>query len=212
MQTIRIILLLVLPSANAIIPSFSFCPIDALPLIACNCTQTIFPPVLTSKCVAEGNSSVCDPLIQSICGTPSLSTKFDFVRILSLQFPLTVTACLDKVSLFGINLSFVNNLCFEFITPIFSFFTGFVGGLVSSNAVVQPSSSYSICNALVNGEECESCEVCDDGKGGVGVMFQCGEFQATTCTTVSTKSLPTSTKESSRVDAIVSSLAIEVTA
>jgi hypothetical protein len=195
---------LVLPSVSAIVPTFSFCPIDAIPLIACDCSQTIFPPLITSTCTSE-TPVVCTPLVDVVCGTPSLTTTVDFLRIFSLEFPLTAEICYKEIEIFGTP-SGLDDLCFEFVTPIVSFITGF---FVSSDSVEaegkqSPFSAYSKCYARANGEECEFCDVCLDGQGGVGVMFQCGEIQSSTCSTILTKSLPTSTKESVSVDSVVS--------
>jgi hypothetical protein len=114
--------------------------------------------------------------------------------------------------LFGFTIT-LGSLCFEFTAPLISIFSGLFG-LVTSNAAArdQSSSNYSACKALADGKECEYCDVCDDGQGGVGVIFSCGELKTTTCTTISTGSLPTSTRDASGVEKIVPSLVIDGTA
>lgn len=200
-------LLLLLPAVGAILdnPTFSFCPIDDLPVIACNCTQTIFPPLISSTCTGE-TPVVCTPVVDAVCGIPSLTTKLDFLKIFQLQFPLTAEICYKNVEIFGNPSPFGNQLCFEFVTPIFNLFTGLLFSSDSVDTKARKSSgTYSQCYASADGEPCEYCDVCADGLGGVGVVFQCaGEIQSSTCSTISTKSLPKSTKESTSVKSVVS--------
>jgi hypothetical protein len=204
MQISRLLLLLPVVGAILDIPTFSFCPIDDLPVIACTCTQTIFPPLISSTCTGE-TPVVCTPVVDAVCGIPSLTTKVDFLKIFQLQFPLTAEICYKNVEIFGNPSSFENQLCFEFVTPIFNLFTGFLFSSDSVDTEAGTSSdTYSKCYASVDGEQCEYCDVCADGQGGVGVVFQCGEIQSSTCSTILTKSLPKSTKESTSVESVVS--------
>lgn len=195
--------LLLLPTASAIadlLPTFDFCPIsDVLPGVTCACETTILPPKFTSACSTDFED--CEPILQSLCGDATLTTTFDLLRIFELNFPLTAEACYEDITVFDNSIPFFNEICFEFITPIFSFLTG---GLVGSDSAADKApKSYSMCNAMADGELCDYCNVCDDGLGGVGVMFKCGEVESTECTTISTKSLPTSMKGAVGVDSIV---------
>lgn len=188
-----------------------FCDtIDLLPVpdqFECTCSTQLFLPEISAACTPAGREPLCPLLSEDlICGVPELrfgASLLSIFRLFSGQLPFFAGVCYTDISIAGFELpGFVNEFCFDFAN-LQQPFTGPLSGLnnffrsqqVSLEAASQP---YAVCTAELNGEKCEVCEPCDDGKGGTAVRFSCldGAIVSDKCSTIATGPLPTQSSRS----------------
>jgi hypothetical protein len=177
-----------------------FCPNDLLPLISCVCKNTLLPPVFSSQCTLKDNDGiVCAPVIGIVCAVPSVKTSFDLFRLFRLALPIGVEVCYEDLSIFNITTPIFGGLCIDFFDPIGSLLDFFTLGLLpkssSGRAGDAPKTVYKACQAKMDGKECETCQVCDDGRGGTSVTLKCGGLELSSCTTLLAAPLPKSVSE-----------------
>lgn len=179
-----------------------FCPVDKLPNVECKCQAFIFPPSVTSECILEEpqDGIVCAPVVGIICGVPAIKTTFSIFRLFTLRLPIGVALCYKDLSIFDFDVPLIGDLCIDFFDPIGSLLDLLTFGLFPNSVVrdgsdtttTSATTSYSKCEANVNGEKCEMCQVCDDGLGGTSIMLKCGGLELSSCTTILAAPLPKS--------------------
>jgi hypothetical protein len=170
-----------------------FCP--DVPIVDCICQTTIFPPIFSSTCTLEEDEGVlCAPIIDGLCGVPTLITSFDIFRLFSLQLPVGAELCYKDWTIFGLPGSLLGlDLCIDFFDPLGSFMALFgFGGGTAGRAKNLPKTSYGACSAKIGNTACESCEVCNNGSGGTSLTLRCGDVELSSCTTILAAPLPKS--------------------
>jgi hypothetical protein len=175
-----------------------FCPTNLLPLVDCTCKKTLLPPVWSTSCELESNDGiVCNPIANFVCAVPFVKTSFDLFRLFRLALPIGVEFCYKELSLFNITLPIFNKLCIDFFDPLGSLLDFFTLGLLPGRSNRDDSNTvYAACRAELDGTKCETCQVCNDGRGGTAVILQCGDvLEMNTCTTLLAAPLPKSLNE-----------------